>query len=71
MTTRGSFIVVLLGSLLAVPTAGHAESAWKLWQQTTVFTERWWVPKGWSFHWKAACRSFKRSLNASWQSRRL
>jgi hypothetical protein len=24
-----------------------------LWQQATVFTERWWVPKGWSLHWKA------------------
>jgi hypothetical protein len=53
MTTRGTCSVVLLGFLLAVPASGHAESAWKLWQQTTVFTERWWVPQGWSFHWKA------------------
>jgi hypothetical protein len=54
MTTRGPCIVaILLGGLLAVATPAHAESAWMLWQQTTVFTERWWVPKGWSFHWKA------------------
>jgi hypothetical protein len=38
--------------LLAVTTAAHAES-WMLWQQATVFTERWWVPKGWSSHWRA------------------
>ena len=54
MTTRGSCMVVtLIGSLLAAAASGHAESAWKLWQQETVFTERWWVPTGWSFHWKA------------------
>jgi hypothetical protein len=54
MTIRGPCIVVtLLGSLLAVATSADAESAWMLWQQATVFTERWWVPKGWSFHWKA------------------
>ena len=47
MTTRGSCMVVtLIGSLLAVAASGHAESA-------TVFTERWWIPEGWSFHWKA------------------
>ena len=41
MTTRGSCMVVtLIGSLLAVAASGHAESAWKLWQQETVFTER-------------------------------
>ena len=54
MTTRGSCIVVtLLGALLVVDASGEAESAWKLWQQETVFTERWWIPRGWSFHWKA------------------
>jgi hypothetical protein len=54
MTTRGSCIVVtLLGALLVVDASGQADSAWKLWQQETVFTERWWIPKGWSFHWKA------------------
>jgi hypothetical protein len=54
MTTRGFCIVVtLLGALLVVDASGQADSAWKLWQQETVFTERWWIPKGWSFHWKA------------------
>ncbi len=54
MTTRGSCIVVtLLGALLVVDASGQADSAWKLWQQETVFTERWWIPRGWSFHWKA------------------
>ena len=54
MATCGSCIVVtLLGALLVVDASGQAESAWKLWQQETVFTERWWIPKGWSFHWKA------------------
>jgi hypothetical protein len=24
-----------------------------LWQQATVFTDRWWVPKGWSSHRRA------------------
>ena len=24
-----------------------------LWQQATVFTERWWVPNSWSSHWSA------------------
>ena len=54
MTTRGSCIVLtLLGALLVVDAPAQADSAWKLWQQETVFTERWWIPKGWSFHWKA------------------
>ncbi len=45
-------VVTLCCCLLAVTTAAHAES-WMLWQQATVFTERWWVPKGWSSHWRA------------------
>jgi hypothetical protein len=45
---------ILLGLLcfLALAGAAHAES-WMLWQQAAVFTERWWVPKGWAIHWKA------------------
>ena len=52
--TRGwpCVVVTMCGCLLAVTTASHAES-WMLWQQATVFTERWWIPKGWSFHWRA------------------
>jgi hypothetical protein len=51
MTTRGPCIVVtLLGCVLAVATSVHAESAWMLWQQATVFTERRWIPKGWPAH---------------------
>jgi hypothetical protein len=43
MTTRGPCIVVtLLGCVLAVATSVHAESAWMLWQQATVFTARRW-----------------------------
>jgi hypothetical protein len=54
MTIRGPCIVVtLLGSLLTVATLAHAESAWMLWQQATIFTERWWVPRSWPFHWRA------------------
>jgi hypothetical protein len=54
MTTTGACIVVitLLGCVLAVTTASHAESAWMLWQQATVFTERWWIPNGWPAHWR-------------------
>ncbi len=54
MTTRSLGIVVaMLDVLLAVAPSAHAESAWMLWQQATVFTERGWIPKGWSSHWKA------------------
>ncbi len=53
MTTRGPCIVVtLLGCVLAVAASAHAESAWMLWQQATVFTERWWIPNGWPAHWR-------------------
>jgi len=53
MTTRGPCIVItLLGCVLAVATSVHAESAWMLWQQATVLTERWWIPKGWPAHWR-------------------
>jgi hypothetical protein len=55
MTTHGPCIVVtLLGYLLAGAASAHADSAWMLWQQATVFTERWWIPKGWPGHWKAS-----------------
>jgi peptidoglycan/LPS O-acetylase OafA/YrhL len=47
-------VVTMLCYLLAVAASAHADSAWVLWQQATVFTERWWIPKGWSSHWKAA-----------------
>src|SRR5215470_2803329 len=40
--------------LLALATSASAESEWTLWQQSSVFTERWWVPKGWSVRWKAS-----------------
>ncbi len=46
-------VITMLCSLLVVATSAHADSAWMLWQQATVFTERWWIPKGWSSHWKA------------------
>ena len=53
MTTREPCIVVtLLGCVFAVATSAHAESAWMLWQQATVFTERRWTPKGWPAHWR-------------------
>jgi len=53
MTTRGPCIVVtLLGCVLAAAASAHAESAWMLWQQATVFTERWWIPNGWPAHWR-------------------
>lgn len=45
-------VVTMCFCLLAVATAAHAES-WMLWQQATVFTERWWIPKGWSSRWRA------------------
>jgi len=45
-------VVTMCCCLVAVATAAHAES-WMLWQQATVFTERWWIPKGWSSHWRA------------------
>ena len=55
MTTHGPCIVVtLLGYLLAGAASAHADSAWMLWQQATVFTERWWIPKGCPGHWKAS-----------------
>jgi hypothetical protein len=46
-------VITMLCSLLVVATSAHADSAWMLWQQVTGFTERWWIPKGWSSHWKA------------------
>ncbi len=45
-------VVTMCCCLVAVATAAHAES-WMLWQQAPVFTERWWIPKGWSSHWRA------------------
>jgi hypothetical protein len=48
-----SVVVTMLCCLLAVAASAHADSAWMLWQQATVVTERWWIPKGWSSHWKA------------------
>jgi hypothetical protein len=54
MTRRWPCVVVAtLCGLLGVATAAHAD-LWMLWQQATVFTERWWIPKGWSFHWRAS-----------------
>ena len=54
MTRCGPCVVgTMFWCLLAVATVAHAESAWILWQQATVFTERWWIPKGWSSHWRA------------------
>jgi hypothetical protein len=35
-------VVTTLCWLLGIATAAHAESAWMLWQQATVFTESWW-----------------------------
>ncbi len=58
MTTRSLRIMVaMLDVLFAVAASAHAESAWTLWQQATVFTERGWIPTGWSLHWKATERT--------------
>lgn len=46
-------VIVTLCYLLGVTTSPHPESAWMLWQQATVLTERWWIPQGWSSHWRA------------------
>ncbi len=48
---RTCVVVAMVCCLLALATSAFAE--WTLWQQSTVFAERWWVPKGWSTHWKA------------------
>lgn len=57
MTRRWLCIVVATLCCLRVTTSAHPESAWMLWQQATVFTERWWIPKGWSFRWRATERT--------------
>jgi hypothetical protein len=73
MTTRSLRIMVaMLDVLFAVAASAHAESAWMLWQQATVFTERGWIPTGWSLHWKPPREhpsdypSFEHSLTANW-----
>jgi len=43
------FGVITLSCLLTIATSAFAESSWVIWQQDFIFTERWWIPKGWLF----------------------
>ena len=43
------FGVITLSCLLTIATSAFAESSWVIWQQDFIFTEHWWIPKGWLF----------------------
>ena len=49
MIRHWSCIVVAMLCALIFATSASADCSWVMWQQDTVFTERWWIPNGWPF----------------------